>query len=131
MRRCSSSGDDRGFTLIELMIVVVIIAILAAIAIPKFNEVSKSSKEAEAMPILKQLYTLQERYKQRYEVFATDISDLEGAVASFASAKYYQFEISDGDEAAYLACARPNGVAEVRYFTINEQRVITPASGCN
>jgi len=131
MRTSTSPSHHDGFTLIELMIVVVIIGILAAIAIPKFNEVSKASKEAEAMPILKQLYTLQERYKQRYEVFATDIAELEGAAASFASAKYYQFEISDGDEAAYLACARPNGVVDIRHFTINEQRVITPAASCN
>lgn len=55
--------NSKGFTLIELMIVVVIIGILAAIAIPKFTSVTKGAKEAEAAPVLKQIRTLQESWK--------------------------------------------------------------------
>ena len=47
----------KGFTLIELMIVVAIIGILAAIAIPNFNRFQARSKQSEAKSNLKAIYT--------------------------------------------------------------------------
>jgi prepilin-type N-terminal cleavage/methylation domain-containing protein len=62
----------KGFTLIELMIVVVIIGILAAIAIPKFSNMGNQAKQKEAEGIVKQVFTLQEAYTMRYGSPATD-----------------------------------------------------------
>lgn len=45
---CSRVYDRRGFTLIELVIIIVVLGILAAIAIPKYSDISSEAREAAA-----------------------------------------------------------------------------------
>ncbi len=58
-------NGPKGFTLIELMIVVVIIGILAALAIPRFMRTATKTKQSEAKLILKQIYVNQRTYRQQ------------------------------------------------------------------
>jgi prepilin-type N-terminal cleavage/methylation domain-containing protein len=89
--------NNKGFTLIELMIVVVIIGILAAIAIPKFNQVSKNAKEAEAAPVLRQMCTLSETFLDQNGTAAASIADLNSVgFQAPADAKYYSFAFAAG-----------------------------------
>ncbi len=61
--------SQKGFTLIELMIVVVIIGILAALAIPRFMRATTKSKQSEAKQILKQIYVMERAYRQEKDQY--------------------------------------------------------------
>jgi len=62
---------QKGFTLIELMIVVAIIGILAAIAIPNFIKFQARSKQSEAKANLKAIFTAQKAFYQEKDRFST------------------------------------------------------------
>jgi prepilin-type N-terminal cleavage/methylation domain-containing protein len=85
------SLSRRGFTLIELMIVVVVIGILAAIAIPKYNVSAHRSKEKEADLFLSAVYRLQEVYQVQYGVPAAGPTDLARVGFETPTLKYYTY----------------------------------------
>ena len=87
-----------GFTLIELMIVVVIVAIFAAIAIPSYQEYVRRSVASQAQQEVQRLSTLLDRHKARnfsYQKFTTTNVTL--PVGATGTAIKYTLIVKDGD----------------------------------
>ncbi len=61
-----------GFTLIEMLIVVLIIGTLTAIAVPQYFKIVERNKAGEALNLFSALKGAQDRYKAKYGVFCND-----------------------------------------------------------
>ncbi len=102
LRKLRKHQNQKGFTLIELMIVVAIIGILAAIAIPNFLRYQLKSKTSEAKTNLGGIKTSLEAFKAEQD-FYVDCGDNPGIGAV------------DGAKHAWGAPAAGSGFAEVGF----------------
>jgi type IV pilus assembly protein PilE len=86
----------RGFTLIEVMIVVVIVAILASIALPSYQNSIRKSRRADAHSILQAAQLAQEKFRLNHEIY--------GANADFSDTAFARVCVMTGGN-----CMSPGG----------------------
>jgi len=133
--------SQKGFTLIELMIVVVIIGILAALAIPRFMRATTKSKQSEAKNILKQVYAMERAYRQEKDVYwipagaasaATPNAFGQIGIEIMASARYtYTITSTDGGATDFTATGTSailDDDVKVDTWTINDQGILACTS---
>ena len=68
---------SKGFTLVELAVVIVIIGVLAAFAVPRFRDAVERSKASEAFNFLAAVRASQERYHARQGTYGALLTDLD------------------------------------------------------
>ena len=78
----TQNRSSKGFTLVEIMIVVVIIGLLAAMAIPAFQKVRASSQDKAVTNNLRQLSAAADQYFLEAGVSSVNSADLVGTNSS-------------------------------------------------
>lgn len=129
----------KGFTLVEIMIVVAIIALLAAIAIPNLLRARLTANESAAQGALKTLATAQVTYRAGNVRYAT-LVELSGAdpeyiddILGAGTKNGYDFATVENLAEAFTATAVPDvaNTSGVRSFCVTESGVVRvqPAGG--
>lgn len=125
----------RGVTLIELMIVILVLGILAAIATPSYRKYMIRSQRSEAKIALLQLQTAQEKRYLQQNAYTDDISGSVSAnppglgLSTVSETQKYDIAITNfgADGQTYTATATPKyGQADdsdCKVFNINERGV--------
>lgn len=125
-----------GFTLIELMIVVVIVGILSAIALPAYQDYVRKSRRAEAISLLLDLQLTEEKYRANNPNYASTLSSM-GVTSTYVSGQvdpaYYTFGIVATTN-SYTITATPQGTqtSDKQYgtacssLTIDQSNTKTP-----
>jgi type IV pilus assembly protein PilA len=65
--------NNKGFSLVELMVVVAIIGILSAIAIPNFQRFQRKSRQSEAKSLLGGIYSAEKAFHQEWNQYFSDL----------------------------------------------------------
>jgi type IV pilus assembly protein PilA len=81
MSSMKSIRSSKGFTLVEIMIVVVIIGLLAAMAIPAFQKVRASSQDKAVLNNMRQLGAAADQYFLEFGVSQASLASLVGSSA--------------------------------------------------
>ena len=124
--RSTQRNRQRGFTLMELLIVMSIMIILMLIAIPNFISMKASANETSAMQSLRAIYQAQIQYQTSFPAngFACSLAALGGNASagppSPTAAQVLQGELSQGQKSGYTF-----NIVNCTKVTVNNQDMYT------
>ena len=110
---------DRGITLIEMMIVVMLIAIIAAIIVPRLTESRMSANETSAISSLKAIATAQAQYRET-DAEEDQVQDFAATMMELSNSGLVDNVIGSGTKSGYTFA--------LSGATFDWQATATPAS---
>ncbi len=99
---------QQGFTLIELMIAVIIIAILAGIALPAYQDYVRKARRADAHDSLMFIHNLQEKWRANNPQYSGSLADI-GFTGAASADGYYSLALSGASATGFTATATAQG----------------------
>lgn len=116
--------NRKGFTLIELMIVIAIIAIIAAIAIPGILSARRSANAGSALGNLKAFSTAMATYSQDQDdqTYPANDDEFGDYYSHIATKGGYEYVYTvDGEEAKFVYSAQPTAISNgTKAFFVDE-----------
>jgi prepilin-type N-terminal cleavage/methylation domain-containing protein len=103
-----ASHGKSGFTLIEVLVVVVILGILATLAIPRLMNARYEAFRSAAVGDLRNLQTMQEIHSQDGAGYADNLGDL-----SFETSRGVSIDITEATQTGWAATATHSGFPSV------------------
>lgn len=97
-----------GWTLTELLMVVAILGILSALALPTYQQQQRKVRRGDARAALQQLQFDQARYRASHNSFASTTAEL-GWPQDLSPQSHYRLRMSEADAEGYVAEATPLG----------------------
>ena len=111
MNVVKSFRNSKGFTLMEVLIVLVVLAVIVGLAVPIYQTTAKKTYKAEALNILSALRQSEARYYQTRtpRTYTTAPGELDFDPTSVAGTAHFAYTITTG-AGLFTATATGNGV---------------------
>lgn len=85
-----------GFTLIEIMVAMTVMAILSAIAYPIYETQSRKGKRADGMALLEEVALAEQPYFSHMNTYTETVTDLNGIKSATSPVGYYTITVAPG-----------------------------------